>query len=36
MKYRYHWLCKLSALVLAFISGAALVLGAAGDRKSVV
>ena len=30
MKYRYHWLCKLSALVLAFISGAALVLGAAG------
>ena len=30
MKYRYHWLCKLSALVLAFFSGAVLLLGAAG------
>ena len=30
MRYRYHWLFKLMALVLAVISGAVLVLGAAG------
>jgi len=30
MKYRYHWLFKLLALVLAAISGAVLVLGAVG------
>ena len=30
MKYRYHWLFKLLALVLAMVSGAALVLGATG------
>ena len=30
MRYRYHWLFKLLALVLAVISGAVLVLGAAG------
>ena len=30
MKYRYHWLFKLTALVLAVISGALLVLGGAG------
>ena len=30
MKYRYHWLFKLLALVLAMVSGAALVLGCAG------
>ena len=30
MRYRYHWLFKLLALVLAVISGAVLVLGAVG------
>ena len=30
MKYRYHWMFKLMALVLAIVSGAVLVLGAAG------
>ena len=30
MKYRYHWLFKLLALMMAFVSGAVLVLGAAG------
>ena len=30
MKYRYHWSFKLLALLLAAISGAALILGAAG------
>ena len=30
MKYRYHWSFKLLALVLAVISGAALILGCAG------
>ena len=30
MKYRYHWLFKLTALLLAVISGAVLVLGSAG------
>ena len=30
MKYQNHWLFKLLALVLAIVSGAALVLGAAG------
>ena len=30
MKYRYHWSFKLLALLLAVLSGAALVLGAAG------
>ena len=30
MKYRYHWLFKLTALVLAVISGGLLVLGGAG------
>ena len=30
MKYRYHWLFKLLALVLAIVSGVVLVLGAAG------
>ena len=30
MKYRYHWLFKLTALVLAAVSGAALLLGACG------
>ena len=30
MKYRYHWLFKLLALAMAFLSGAVLILGAAG------
>ena len=30
MKYRYHWLFKLLALVLAAVSGAVLLLGCAG------
>ena len=30
MKYRYHWLFKLLALVLAVISGAVLALGGVG------
>ena len=30
MKYRYHWLFKLTALVLAMASGAVLMLGCAG------
>ena len=30
MKYRYHWLFKLLALVMAMISGAVLILGCAG------
>ena len=30
MKYRYHWSFKLLALLLAVLSGAALILGAAG------
>lgn len=30
MKYRYHWLFKLTAMALAVVSGAALMLGAAG------
>ena len=30
MKARYHWLFKLTALVLAFVSGAVLMLGGAG------
>ena len=30
MKYQNHWLFKLLALVLAIVSGAVLVLGAAG------
>ena len=30
MKYRYHWLFKLLALVLAVVSGVVLVLGASG------
>ena len=30
MKYRYHWSFKLLALVLAVISGAVMILGAAG------
>ena len=30
MKYRYHWLFKLTALVLAMVSCAALVLGGIG------
>ena len=30
MKYRYHWSFKLLALVLAVVSGAVLVVGAAG------
>ena len=30
MKYRYHWLFKLLALVLAAVSGAVLILGSAG------
>ena len=30
MKYRYHWSFKLLALLLAFVSGAVLVVGAAG------
>ena len=29
MKYRYHWLFKLLALLMAFLSGAVLILGAA-------
>ena len=30
MRYRYHWLFKLLALLLALVSGAALMLGCAG------
>ena len=30
MRYRYHWLFKLLALVLAAVSGAALILGCSG------
>ena len=30
MKYRYHWSFKLLALLLAVVSGAALILGAVG------
>ena len=30
MKYRYHWLFKLLALVLAMVAGAVMLLGAAG------
>ena len=30
MKYRYHWLFKLLALVLAAVAGASLILGCAG------
>ena len=30
MKYRYHWLFKLLALVLAAVSGAAALIGCSG------